>query len=96
METLWARVGGARVRDLQASFPEIAYTTLMTTVDRLHRKGVLQRVADGRAFAYRPKVTRAEAALSFLIEEIGTLDEATLRALERMLRDRRRALEDER
>jgi len=96
LAALWDRNGDARVRDLQSTFPEVAYTTLMTTLDRLHRKGVLQRAADGRAFVYRPRVTRAEAALSFLLEEIGTLDEATLQALEQMLRDRRRALEDER
>ena len=38
----------------------MAYTTLMTTMDRLHRKGVLARTKHGRAFLYRPAVTRAE------------------------------------
>ena len=55
LEVLWGRDREARVRDLQPSFPEIAYTTLMTTLDRLHRKGVLYRVPEGRAFAYRPR-----------------------------------------
>lgn len=95
LEALWGRAGGARVRDLQPSFPEIAYTTLMTTLDRLHRKGVLDRVPDGRAFAYRTRVTRAEAVLSFLVDEVGALDADALDALERLIRERRRALEDE-
>jgi predicted transcriptional regulator len=93
LEALWGRSAEARVRDLQASFPEVAYTTLMTTLDRLHRKGVLERIADGRAFAYRPRVTRAEAALSFLVDEVGDLDAAALTELEHLLRERRRALE---
>jgi predicted transcriptional regulator len=94
LKALWGREGDARVRDLQPSFPEIAYTTLMTTLDRLHRKGVLDRIADGRAFAYRPRFTKAEAAMSFLVEEVGSLDEETLDALERLVREKRRALED--
>jgi len=93
LETLWRWVGSARVRDLQPSFPDIAYTTLMTTLDRLHRKGVLDRVADGRAFAYSPRVTRAEAALSFFVTEVGELDAESLDELERLVRERRRALE---
>jgi predicted transcriptional regulator len=93
LEALWGWVGDARVRDLQPSFPEIAYTTLMTTLDRLHRKGVLERVSEGRAFAYRARVTRAEAALSFLIDHVGDLDADALDELERLVRARRRALE---
>jgi predicted transcriptional regulator len=96
LDVLWARGRGARVRDLQPSFPSIAYTTLMTTLDRLHRKGMLDRVADGRAFAYRPRLTRAEAVLSFLVDEVGTLDAASLEELERLVRERRRALEEQR
>jgi predicted transcriptional regulator len=93
LEALWSWQGDARVRDLQPSFPGIAYTTLMTTLDRLHRKGVLDRVAEGRAFAYRASVTRAEAALSFLVDEVGDLDAEALDELERLVRKRRLALE---
>ena len=67
----------------------------MTTLDRLHRKGVLEREPNGRAFEYRPRVTRAEAALSFLIEEVGDLDAEALEALEHLVRERRRALEEQ-
>lgn len=95
LETLWTWAGHARVRDLQPSFPDIAYTTLATTLDRLHRKGVLTRVADGRAFTYRPCVTRAEAALSFLVDHVGELDATALDELERLVRERRAALEQD-
>jgi predicted transcriptional regulator len=93
LNALWSHRGDARVRDLHPSFPELAYTTLMTTLDRLHRKGVLERVAHGRAFAYRARLTRAEAVLSFLVDEVGSLDSDALDALERLVRERRRALE---
>ena len=60
LEALWRRPSGATVRDLQSDFPSAAYTTLMTTMDRLHRKGVLDREKPGRAFVYRPAYTRQE------------------------------------
>lgn len=36
----------------------LAYNTVMTTLDRLHKKGLLEREKDGHAFVYRPRVTR--------------------------------------
>jgi predicted transcriptional regulator len=60
MEALWRRAVGVTVRDLQPEFPGAAYTTLMTTMDRLHRKGVLDRRKDGRAFVYTPVCPREE------------------------------------
>lgn len=58
LDALWTRACACSVRDLQADFPGIAYTTLMTTLDRLHRKGVLSRVKHGRAFLYAPVTGR--------------------------------------
>lgn len=60
LEALWSRSGSACVRDLQPQFPGVAYTTLMTTLDRLYRKGTLSREKSGRAFYYQPKSTRQE------------------------------------
>lgn len=60
LDALWARGCAASVRDLQPEFPAIAYTTLMTTLDRLHRKGVLAREKQGRAFVYAPVASRDE------------------------------------
>lgn len=55
---LWARDGLATVRDVQLVFPALAYTTLMTTLDRLYRKGILVRRRVGRAFQYEPRCSR--------------------------------------
>jgi predicted transcriptional regulator len=54
------RRGPSRVRDLAPDFPSAAYTTLMTTLDRLHRKGFLERDKAGRAFLYRAPWSREE------------------------------------
>jgi BlaI family transcriptional regulator, penicillinase repressor len=60
LECLWRR-GEASVRDVHAAFGETnAYTTLMTTLDRLYRKGLLTRRKEGRAFRYAPRFTREE------------------------------------
>ena len=95
LEALWRRTSPASVRDLLPAFPDIAYTTLMTTLERLCRKGVLDRVFEQRAFFYRPCQTRAETALSFALDEVGTVDEATLTELERLVRARRRDLKEQ-
>jgi predicted transcriptional regulator len=58
LHALWARPEPQSVRDLHPEFEGIAYTTLMTTLDRLHRKGVLEREKVGRAFLYRPRCSR--------------------------------------
>lgn len=58
LETLWERSAPSCVRDVQPQFPGVAYTTLMTTLDRLFRKGVLNREKAGRAFYYRPKMSQ--------------------------------------
>ena len=39
---------------------EIAYTTVMTTLDRLYKKGLLSRIEENRAFRYFPLVTKEE------------------------------------
>ena len=39
---------------------DIAYTTVMTTVARLHEKGLLDRRRDGKRYLYSPKLTREQ------------------------------------
>ena len=58
LECLWEVRGEATVKDLTELFPGIAYTTLMTTLDRLYKKGVLTRRKAGRAFLYAPLMSR--------------------------------------
>ena len=64
MEILWAEASLA-VRDVQTRLARpAAYTTVMTTLDRLYKKGVLERVQAGRAFLYSPAATREQLRAS--------------------------------
>ena len=60
MTVLWD-LGSATVREvLENSDVAGAYTTVMTTLDRLHKKGLLNRQPEGRAFRYSPAQTEDE------------------------------------
>jgi len=60
LNEIWRR-DEVSVRDVYLAFGEsVAYTTLMTTLDRLFKKRLLTRRKDGRAFVYLPAVSRAE------------------------------------
>jgi predicted transcriptional regulator len=60
LSALWMR-GSATVRELlDAGGINLAYTTVMTTLDRLYKKQLLNRSAEGRAFRYSPRYTQEE------------------------------------
>ena len=60
LEETWRR-RDTSVRDIFVAFEEkVAYTTLMTTLDRLYKKHLLSRRKEGRAFLYSPLVTPEE------------------------------------
>lgn len=61
MERVWQVGGEISVREIHHFFGErTAYTTLMTTLDRLYKKGLLVRRKSGRAFLYAPRFSREE------------------------------------
>jgi predicted transcriptional regulator len=73
MEDVWLR-DETSVRDVFKAFDErVAYTTLMTTLDRLYKKGLLHRRKDGRAFLYSPKVTREGLERGITVDVIEEL-----------------------
>jgi predicted transcriptional regulator len=76
MELLW-EVAPLAVREVQCRVAggKLAYTTVMTTLDRLYKKGLLGRDKVGLAFVYRPAIERheyqrriVEAAVAPLLE----------------------------
>jgi predicted transcriptional regulator len=79
MERIWER-GETSVRDLFHELASrLAYTTVMTTLDRLYKKRILNRRAIGRAFYYSPKVSRqaynqqlTQHLLGIAVEEAGS------------------------
>jgi len=74
LEALWRHTGPATVRQVQADVPALAYTTVMTTLDRLYRKGVLIRRSSKRAFSYTPRCTRDE----MISRQVGELLSASM------------------
>ena len=63
MNVLWP-LGEASVRDIQQTLAPTrprAYTTIMTILDRLARKGVVARRKAGKAWVYRPSLSAGEA-----------------------------------
>ena len=87
MTTLWG-LGEATVREIRdrmAKQRPRAYTTVMTIMDRLARKGVVERRRVGRAYLYRPNLSAEEArakALGQVVENFfGGSKEALLKQL---------------
>jgi len=60
MERIWG-MGEVSVRELHAELARrFAYTTIMTTLDRLFKKGLLQRRKVRKAFFYTPSLEKPE------------------------------------
>ena len=61
MNELWSAPGPMLVRDVHTALSrdrDLAYTTVMTVLERLARKQMVERDLDGRAYRYRPAQTR--------------------------------------
>jgi predicted transcriptional regulator len=106
MELIWRRpveAAEVSVRDVHLAFAgRLAYTTLMTTLDRLHKKGLLERRKEGRAFFYSPRFSPDEFERSVARDAINMLLGRGLNGVEPILAcivdavsDRDRALLDE-
>ena len=85
MQVLW-EAGPCTVADVQPKLQgELAYTTVQTMLNVLLRKGKVKRVQEGRAFRYRPAVSRERAsgsAVSDLVKRMfGGSSEALLMAM---------------
>ena len=88
MDRLWALDGsdpGAAltVREIHDSISEereIAYTTVMTGLDRLAKKGLVTRERDGRAWRYQPVSTSEELTAHLLRDSLDHLESTDRRA----------------
>ena len=73
MQCAWQR-GTVSVRDVHDEFAgRVAYTTLMTTLDRLYKKNLLERRKDGRAFIYAPRVSPEELERGIAADVLAAL-----------------------
>ena len=100
MERLWSREQPLSTRDVLEdlqSTRSIAYTTVMTVLDNLHRKGMVLREKQGRAYVYTPAESRAGYIAEVMSEALSATEDrgsALLRFVERMPRAEVRALRD--
>ncbi len=74
MELMW-EAGPLAVREVQSRVAKgkLAYTTVMTTLDRLYKKGLLSRDKVGLAFVYRPALDRHEYQRRIVEAAVGPL-----------------------
>ena len=75
MELLWDADTPQLVRDVVTELGPrrpLAYTTVMTVLDNLHRKGWLTRERDGRSWRYRPALTRQDHAALLMNDALST------------------------
>ncbi|SCG70313.1 Predicted transcriptional regulator [Micromonospora halophytica] len=74
MNVLWAAPGPLTVRQMVDALAErdLAYTTVMTVLDNLHRKGWADRDLAGRAYRYRPRASREEHVGHLMAEALST------------------------
>ena len=69
MRRIWVRGKPVTVRDIVGDLRRerpIAYTTVMTVMDNLRKKGWLRREPDGRAYRYEPLISGAEYSASLM------------------------------
>lgn len=68
------------VREVHAALTpgrDVAYTTVMTVMDRLSRKQQVEQLKDGRAYLYRPRASRSEMVAELLnhtLDDFSTHD----------------------
>jgi predicted transcriptional regulator len=90
LETLWEAGDGwltvREVHDVLVKDRDIAYTTVMTVLDRMARKDVVAREREGRAWKYRPAQSRGEMTAEVMRQALGEFAE------EANARDRQAAL----
>ena len=78
MDLLWSAGRPLLVReviDLMRPERTPAYTTVMTVMDNLHRKGWLARSRDGRAWRYEPELTREAYTARLMREALAVSDD---------------------
>jgi predicted transcriptional regulator len=75
MDLLWDADTSRLVRDVVSDLhPQrpLAYTTVMTVMDNLHRKGWLTRERDGRAWRYSAAVSRQAYSAQLMNDALAT------------------------
>jgi predicted transcriptional regulator len=98
MDRIWRRAQPVLVRDILEDLQSeraIAYTTVMTVMDKLHRKGWLRRAPQGRAYVYEAVASRESYTARLMRDAWATSDNqavAFVHFLEQLSEEEARAL----
>lgn len=84
MDVLWDRAAPTTVREVAEALEErdLAYTTVMTVLDRLAGKDMVERERSGRAWSYRPAASREAFIAQLMLDALdltGSRDAALVR-----------------
>ncbi len=93
LKALW-RIGDGTVKDVRKVLTEqrnLAYTTVMTVLDRLVRRGGVERRKAGRAFVYTPRVGREEMRRLAIEELVNSFFDGSKEELRAYLASEREA-----
>jgi BlaI family penicillinase repressor len=88
LKALWG-MGEGTVRDVREEMlgnRNLAYTTVMTVLDRLEKRGGVSRRKQGRSFVYVPKLSREELRRFAVKELVDRFFEGSEESLTRFLR----------
>ena len=88
LKALWGIGEGTvrDVRDVMVGNRNLAYTTVMTVLDRLEKRGGVSRKKQGRSFVYVPKLSREELRKFAVKEVVDRFFEGSEEALARFLK----------
>lgn len=82
MAQLWSADGPLTVRDVHDRLErELAYTTVMTVLGRLAKKGLVRQERDGKAYRYAAASSREQMAAEVMIDALGDVGEDRTAAL---------------
>lgn len=80
MDVVWAETAPVAVRQVHEALQDthpVAYTTVLTVMDNLHGKGMLERIRDGRAYLYTPIPSREDYGAELMADVLaGSADRA--------------------
>ena len=79
MDVVWAAGRPLTAREVSDALAEraLAYTTWLTVLGRLERKGLLQRDASARAHTYAPVASRADHVAALMEQALGQAEDRT-------------------
>ncbi len=82
MDCLWSAPAPMTVRDVHAALGEqreVAYTTVMTVLQRLAKKGLARQTKDGKAHLYSASESREQMAAELMMDALGDVGSAQAR-----------------